>query len=113
MPLPYPATTTDGTAQLITVPGDLPTGTTTLAPATGFDKWDGEKWVTDMGLQQAAAVQAAESEKAASANSTTQAWQTQLRLDMITDADKASLIAWMRYVQAVQDVDTATPEKPV
>ncbi|WP_071997429.1 tail fiber assembly protein [Pantoea septica] len=32
------------------------------------------------------------------ANNTTQAWQTQLRLDMITDAVKASLTAWMKYV---------------
>ena len=103
--------TADGTVQLITAPGDYPAGTTTLAPATGFDKWDGEKWVTDMDAQRAAAVQAAESEKAArisEANSTTQAWQTQLRLDMITDADKASLTEWMKYVQAVQAVDTGT-----
>ncbi len=114
--------TADGTAQLITAPGDWPAGTTTLAPATGFDKWDGEKWVTDTDAQRAAAVQTAENEKAAriaEANSTTQAWQTQLRLDMITDADKASLTAWMKYVQAVQAVDTsaaldiAWPEKPV
>ncbi|WP_342754802.1 tail fiber assembly protein [Pantoea sp. MBD-2R] len=113
--------TADGTAQLITAPGDWPAGTTTLAPATGFDQWDGEKWVTDTDAQRAAAVQAAENEKAAriaEANSTTQAWQTQLRLDIITDSDKASLTAWMKYVQAVQAVDTGTapaadwPERP-
>jgi len=58
-------------------------------------------------------VSEAEAEKAArisEANTKTQAWQTQLRLDMITDADKASLTAWMKYVQAVQAVDTAAPD---
>ena len=114
--------TADGMGLLITTPGEWPAGTTTLAPATEFDQWDGEKWVTDTDAQRAAAIQAAESEKAArlaEANSTTQAWQTQLRLDMITDADKASLTAWMKYVQEVQAVDTsaaldiAWPEKPV
>lgn len=113
--------TVDGTATAITAPGDYPAGTTTQAPATAFDKWDGEKWVTDSEAQQAAAVSEAEAEKAArisEANSTTQAWQTQLRLDIITDADKASLTAWMKYVQAVQAVDTENlqstkwPQKP-
>ncbi|MFG6076064.1 tail fiber assembly protein [Erwinia sp. OPT-41] len=105
--------TADGTATEITAPGDYPAGTTTQAPATAFDKWDGEKWVTDGDAQQAAAVSEAEVEKVArisEANSMTQAWQTQLRLDIITDADKASLTAWMKYVQAVQAVDTAAPD---
>ncbi|WP_312045510.1 tail fiber assembly protein [Erwinia sp.] len=105
--------TADGTATAITAPGDYPEGTTTQAPATVFDKWDGEKWVTDGDAQRTAAVSEAEAEKAArisEANSMTQAWQTQLRLDMITDADKASLTAWMKYVQAVQVVDTASPD---
>ncbi|MDN4629107.1 tail fiber assembly protein [Erwinia sp. PsM31] len=105
--------TADGSATAITAPGDYPAGTTTQAPATAFDKWDGGKWVTDSDAQRAAAVSEAEAEKAArisEANSTTQAWQTQLRLDIITDADKASLTAWMKYVQAVQAVDTAAPD---
>ncbi|MEZ0583261.1 tail fiber assembly protein [Erwinia sp. STN24] len=103
--------TIDGSATEINAPGDYPAGTTTQAPATDHDQWDGEKWVTDTDAQQAAAVQAAEDEKAAriaEANSTTQAWQTQLRLDIITEADKASLVAWMKYVQALQAVDATT-----
>lgn len=43
-----------------------------------------------------------------SINSKTQMWQTQLALGMITDADKASLIVWMKYAQAVSAVDTST-----
>ncbi|MFV9180561.1 tail fiber assembly protein [Serratia marcescens] len=41
------------------------------------------------------------------ANKKTQAWQTQLMLGIITDADKASLISWMEYVQKVQAVNVS------
>lgn len=112
---------TDGAAILIDVPGDYPANTTPLKPATAWDKWDGEKWVTDPAEEKAAAIKEAIERKAVlitEANSTTQAWQTQLRLDMITDADKASLMAWMKYVQYVQAVNIheapaiTWPQKP-
>lgn len=105
----------------ITAPGDYPADTTTQAPTTAFDKWDGEKWVTDSDAQQQSRLDAAASEKAArviEANGITQAWQTQLLLGIITDADKATLTAWMKYVQAVQAVkiqsapDVEWPQKP-
>lgn len=66
-------------------------------------------------------VAAAESEKKrllAQANSVTQAWQTQLMLGIITDADKVSLTTWMKYYQQVQALDTTKapdivwPEQP-
>jgi len=41
------------------------------------------------------------------ANTFTQPWQTQLLLGVISDADKASLIIWMKYYQQVQAVDTS------
>lgn len=97
----------DGTAVLIDVPGDYPADTTPLKPATVWDKWDGEKWVTDPAEEKAAAIKKAEERQTAlitEANDFTQAWQTQLRLDMITDPDKDSLMAWMKYVQDVQAV---------
>lgn len=105
----------------ITALGDYPADTTTQPPATAFDKWDGVKWVTDSDAQQQSRLDAAASEKAArvsEANSITQAWQTQLLLGIITDADKAMLTAWMKYVQAVQAADVSGapdiswPEKP-
>lgn len=113
---------TDGEAVLIDLPGDYPADTTPLKPATAWDKWDGEKWVTDPAEEKAAAIKEARERQAAlisEANNTTQAWQTQLRLDMITDTDKASLMAWMKYVQDVQAVniqavpDVAWPQKPL
>lgn len=105
----------------ITAPGDYPADTTTQAPATNFDKWDGKKWVTDSDAQQQSLLDAAASEKSArvsEANGITQAWQTQLLLGIITDADKALLTSWMKYIQAVQTADITNapdiswPEKP-
>jgi len=92
----------------IALPGDYPNGTTVLKPATEFDVWNGEAWVTDEITQQAAAVSSAKDEKSAriaEANAFTQAWQTQLLLGIITDDDKALLTKWMQYIQAVQVID--------
>jgi len=112
---------TDGAAVVINVPGDYPTDTTPYKPATVWDKWDGEKWVTDSDGRQQSMLDTAASEKAArvsEANGITQAWQTQLLLGIITDADKAALTAWMKYVQNVQAVEITRaphiewPKKP-
>lgn len=111
----------DGSAVLISAPGEYPADTTPLKPATTWDKWDGEKWVTDTDAQRDAVVSKAASEKSAmisEANGVTQAWQTQLLLGIITEEDKASLTAWMKYIQAVQAVsatdapDIIWPQKP-
>lgn len=112
---------TDGAAVLLDAPGDYLAGTTLLKPATAWDKWDGEKWVTDPEEEKAATVKEAKERRAAlisEANSITQAWQTQLLLGIITDSDKASLTAWMKYIQAVQSADIseapeiAWPQRP-
>jgi len=105
---------TDGSEIVISELGDYPANTTSLAPATAWDKWDGEKWVIDADAQQDADVKIAARQKSAlisEANGITQAWQTQLLLGIITDADKAMLTRWMKYIQAVQAVDiTDAPE---
>lgn len=53
-------------------------------------------------------VQAAKNKKAqllAHVATTTQFWQTQLQLGMITEADRASLTRWMAFAQAVHAID--------
>lgn len=95
----------------ITALGDYPENTTTLVPATPYDTWNGSEWVTDTEAQHAADVEAAEQQKAAlllEAQATISLWQTELQLGIISDEDKASLIAWMNYIKAVQAVDTST-----
>lgn len=105
----------------ITAPGDYPENTTTLAPATPYDTWNGSEWVTDTEAQHAADVEAAEQQKTAllsEAQATISLWQTELQLGIISDEDKASLIAWMNYIKVVQAVDTSKapditwPDKP-
>ncbi len=98
----------DGSAIELAELGDYPAGTTPLEPATAWDKWEGEKWVTDNDAQRSAAVSQATTEKSArisEASGVTQAWQTQLLLGIITDEDKVTLTEWMKYIQAVQKTD--------
>lgn len=113
--------TDTGEAFAVNLPGDYPEGTTTLAPATPYDTWNGSEWVTDTEAQHAADVEAADQQKTAllsEAQATISIWQTELQLGIISDEDKASLIAWMNYIKAVQAVDTSKapditwPDKP-
>lgn len=101
------------TGQKVTISdiGDYPENTTTKAPATPYDKWGGAEWVTDSDEQHAANVAAAEQQKTNllnAANSKISLWQTELQLGIISDDDKASLIAWIGYIKAVQAVATST-----
>lgn len=114
--------TETGTLLAITAPGDYPENTTTKPPATPYDRWNGSEWVTDTEAQHAADVEAAEQQKAAllvEAQTSISLWQTELQLGIISDEDKASLIAWMNYIKAVKVVktskapDIAWPAKPM
>lgn len=91
--------------------GEYPEGTTTKPPSTPYDKWDGQKWVADDDEKHAADVAAAEQQKTNrlnTANSKISLWQTELQLGIISDEDKASLIAWIGYIKAVTATDTST-----
>ncbi|EGI3107065.1 tail fiber assembly protein, partial [Escherichia coli] len=55
--------TETGESKEITALGDYPENTTTIAPLTPYDKWDGEKWVTNTEAQHSAAVEAAEAQR--------------------------------------------------
>lgn len=95
----------------ITKLGDYPDNVTTIEPLTPYDRWNGSEWVTDDDAQKNAQVLEAEQQKSsllAEAQSTISLWQTELQLGIISDDDKASLIAWMKYIQALNAVDTST-----
>lgn len=95
----------------ITGLGDYPDNVTTIEPLTPYDRWNGSEWVTDTDAQKSSQVAAAEQKKAsllAEAQSAISLWQTELQLGIISDNDKASLIAWMKYIQALNAVDTST-----
>lgn len=87
--------------------GDYPDGTTFLKPATEFDVWDGEQWVTDFNAQYAAALNGSKIMRSAllhDAKVQTQEWQIQLMLGIITEDDKKILIEWMKYIQTLQSL---------
>ncbi|EGT4306135.1 tail fiber assembly protein [Cronobacter sakazakii] len=113
--------TETGAKVIISAPGVYPADTTPLAPATPYDRWNGAEWVTDTAAQQAAAVASAEAQKQAllqQAQSTISIWQTELQMDIISDEDKTRLLAWLKYIKALQAADVSTapdivwPEKP-
>ncbi|WP_261644390.1 tail fiber assembly protein [Erwinia mallotivora] len=78
-------------------------------------------WEDEPALTPAQRTALAEQQKAvlrAQARATISLWQTELQLDIISSEDKTRLIAWMKYIQALNAVDTAEgyivwPEKPV
>ncbi|ELI6002502.1 TPA: tail fiber assembly protein [Escherichia coli] len=102
--------TSTGKPMTVSQLGGYPEGTTTKAPSTQYDKWNGTEWVTDSEEQHAANVVAAEQQKANllnAANSKISLWQTELQLGIISDDDKAALIAWIGYIKSVKAIDTS------
>ncbi|HGT9291338.1 TPA: tail fiber assembly protein [Enterobacter kobei] len=99
-----------GESLKITAPGDYPANTTPYEPATPYDKWNGERWVTDEAEQQAAEVAAANATKAALiANASEQIapLQDAIDLDMATDEEKSRYDAWRKYRVLLTRVDTS------
>ncbi|MCR6140887.1 tail fiber assembly protein [Escherichia coli] len=104
--------TETGDTKEITVPGDYPENTTTIAPLTPYDKWDGEKWVTDTEAQHSAAVEAAEAQRQSlidAAMASISLIQLKLRAGRkLTQAETTRLNAVLDYIDAVEATDTST-----
>ncbi|MGN5574442.1 tail fiber assembly protein [Enterobacter sp. Lyrl_3] len=103
--------TETGEASTVDFIGPLPDGWTLLAPASPFDKWDGDKWVTDTDAQQAAEVAAAQEKLEAlnqEADRIIASLERVMKYDP-TDEEKALLEAWEKYSVLLSRVD---PEKP-
>lgn len=104
-----------GEAIFITALGDYPKNTTTLAPATPYDKWNGSEWVTDSDAQQVAAVAAAETQKAQlrGAADSEIAWrQDAVNSGIATDEEATVLAEWIKYRVLLMRVDTTKPVWP-
>ena len=104
--------TETGESKEITVPGDYPDNTTTIAPLTPYDKWDGEKWVTDTEAQHSAALDAAEVKRQSlidAAMASICLIQLKLRAGRkLTQAETTRLNAVLDYIDAVTATDTST-----
>lgn len=104
--------TETGDTKEITVPGDYPENTTTIAPLTPYDKWDGEKWMTDTEAQHSAALDAAEAQRQSLINAAMASISLiQLKLQAgrkLTQAETTRLNAVLDYIDAVTATDTST-----
>lgn len=104
--------TETGDAKEITTPGDYPEKTTTIAPLTPYDKWDGEKWVTDTEAQHSAAVDAAEAQRQSLIDTAMASISLiQLKLQAgrkLTQAETTRLNAVLDYIDAVTATDSST-----
>ncbi|HCX5293986.1 TPA: tail fiber assembly protein [Escherichia coli] len=104
--------TETGDAKEITAPGDYPENTTTIDPLTPYDKWDGEKWVTDTEAQHSAAVEAAEAQRQSLIDTAMASISLiQLKLQAgrkLTQAETTRLNAVLDYIDAVTATDTST-----
>ncbi|HCN6460742.1 TPA: tail fiber assembly protein [Escherichia coli] len=104
--------TETGDAKEITAPGDYPENTTTIAPLTPYDKWDGEKWVTDTEAQHSAAVDAAEAQRQSLIDTAMASISLiQLKLQAgrnLTQSETSRLNTVLDYIDAVTATDTST-----
>ncbi|HCP3517938.1 TPA: tail fiber assembly protein, partial [Escherichia coli] len=86
--------------------------TTTIAPLTPYDKWDGEKWVTDTEAQHHAALDAAEAQRQSLIDAAMASISLiQLKLQAgrkLTQAETTRLNAVLDYIDAVTVTDTST-----
>ncbi|HBA9511458.1 TPA: tail fiber assembly protein [Escherichia coli] len=115
--------TENGNPVQITQPGDYPAGTTTKQPATQWDTWNGEEWVTDTERQHAAELEAARQQRQQRVE------QAMASIDLInlklragrslTPDETTKLNAVLDYIDALNalDINTAPeiswPEAPL
>ena len=95
----------------VTALGEYPEGATPNAPASPYDKWDGEKWVTDSAAKHQGDIADAEQHRQAllvNADDLTSDWRVELMLGDISEENKKKLSSWISYKAAVKAVDVST-----
>ncbi|HFI7687948.1 tail fiber assembly protein, partial [Escherichia coli] len=102
----------NGAAVTVDYIGAIKNGYVTLSPLTPYDKWDGEKWVTDTEAQHGAAVEAAEAQRQSLIDAAMASISLiQLKLQAgrkLTQAETTRLNAVLDYIDAVTAIDTST-----
>ncbi|MGV6126415.1 tail fiber assembly protein [Escherichia coli] len=104
--------TTDASAVTVDYIGPVKDGYTILAPSGPYDKWDGEKWVTDTEAQHSATLDAAEAQRQSLIDAAMASISLiQLKLQAarkLTQAETTRLNAVLDYIDAVTATDTST-----
>ncbi|MEB7651850.1 tail fiber assembly protein, partial [Escherichia coli] len=102
----------NGAAVTVDYIGAIKDGYVTFSPLTPYDKWDGEKWVTDTEAQHSAAVDAAEAQRQSLIDAAMASISLiQLKLQAgrkLTQAETTRLNAVLDYIDAVTVTDTST-----
>ncbi|WP_036772242.1 tail fiber assembly protein [Photorhabdus australis] len=113
--------TQTGEQQEVSELGELAETLTFEPPATDFDQWDGEKWVTDIEAQQTSQIKQAEQQRdifRQQANEAITVLQYAVETEMASEAEKALLLDWKKYLVLLSRIDTSLapdinwPEKP-
>ena len=106
----------------ITLPGGYPAGTTTVAPETPYDAWDGVQWVTNEAAKIAADVKNAELKKAElliMAGAIISPLQDAVELGIADNEESNLYDAWRKYRVLLHRVDPLLvpnidwPEQPI
>lgn len=105
----------DKSSSVVDYIGTLKDGFVTAAPVSLFDKWDRQKWVTDVEAQHAAEVETAKLRRQSLLNRANQeiAWQQDaVDVGIATEEETAALSEWKKYRVLLMRVDTAKPVWP-
>ncbi|HFL9506760.1 TPA: tail fiber assembly protein, partial [Escherichia coli] len=115
--------TENGNPVLITQPGDYPADTTTKQPATPWDTWNGEAWVTDTERQRTAELEVARQQRqqrVKQAMASVDLINLKLRAGRsLTPEETAKLNAVLDYIDELNALDISTapeiswPEAPL
>ncbi|MBN1083925.1 tail fiber assembly protein [Erwinia aphidicola] len=95
----------------VTALGDYPKRTTPIAPASPYDKWDGDKWVTNADAKLKGDIADAEQLRQtllAQVDELTSDWRVELMLGDISEENKKKLSSWMAFKTALKAVDVST-----
>ncbi|PNP33389.1 tail fiber assembly protein [Citrobacter amalonaticus] len=105
----------DKSSSVVDYIGPVKDGFVTATPKSPFDKWDRQKWVTDVEAQLAADVETAEQRRQSLLNRANQeiAWrQDAVDVGIATDEETAALVDWKKYRVLLMRVDTTKPDWP-
>lgn len=105
--------TTDGMPSTIDYIGTVHDGYTTTAPSGPYDKWDGEKWVTDTDAQHSADIDAANSKKQsrlelANEFMNSKQWPGKAAIGRLKGDELAQYNLWLDYLDALEAIDTSS-----
>lgn len=105
----------DKSSSVVDYIGPVKDGFVTAAPTSPFDKWDRQRWVTDVEAQHAAEVETAKLRRQSLLNRANQeiAWQQDaVDVGIATEEETAALSEWKKYRVLLMHVDTAKPVWP-